>query len=57
MSRRQLCKPCGHLLRNTNNDGLHYKRGEALRRWRRGMILSAGGDLPDSLLPTDTERT
>jgi hypothetical protein len=53
MSRRRLCNECGHVLRETNNDQLHYKRGEALTKWRRGMILSAGGILPDVLQERD----
>lgn len=49
MSWSGLCAECGRDVLLTNIDGLHYKRGEPLRRWRVGMILAAGGVLPDTL--------
>lgn len=49
MSRSRLCAACGREVLLANIDGLHYKRGEPLRRWRVGMILAAGGILPETL--------
>lgn len=43
-----LCRVCAQELVAENLDGLMGKRGPALRRWRRGVVLSAGGVLPDS---------
>ena len=49
VSWRGLCDECWKTAVVTNMDGLHYKRGEPLTRWRRAMILSVGGILPDDL--------
>ena len=57
LSHTRLCAEHSEARYKENVDGLHYKRGPALERWRRGMILSAGGILPDSLFTTTTERT
>jgi hypothetical protein len=37
-----------------NVDGLHYKRGEPLDRWRRAMAASVGAILIDDALNLDT---
>lgn len=51
-----LCIDDARAILNENVDCLHYKRGEPLRRWRRGVILAAGGVLPPDL-DTDLGRT
>lgn len=56
LSHTRLCDACGRELLRENIDGLRYKVGVPLERWRRGMILSAGGVLPETLLPTSRER-
>lgn len=47
MSWSGLCNSCAKQLVAENLDGLMGKRGPALRRWRRGVVLSAGGVLLD----------
>ena len=49
LSNTRLCDECGRELLLENIDGLKFKRGAPLTKWRRGMILSAGGVLPDNL--------
>lgn len=49
ISWRGKCLPCAQRLQAENIDGLHTMEGVARDRWRRGMILSAGGLLPDRL--------
>lgn len=57
LSHTRLCTECSRELLYENIDGLRFKAGKPLAKWRRGMILSAGGVLPETLLLTDTERT
>lgn len=51
MSRSRLCETCYRRIVGENVDGLHFKTGQPMARWRRGMILSAGGLLPEQLQP------
>jgi len=44
-----LCTPCAISRVRENVDGLYYKRGEPLKRWRRGMAEVVGGILLDDL--------
>lgn len=44
-----LCVECGVRRAEDNNYGISGKRGEPWLRWRRQMILCAGGVLPDKL--------
>jgi hypothetical protein len=43
------CADCGKARLIENVDGLHDHTGEALQRWRRGMVACAGGVLLDDL--------
>lgn len=49
ISWRGKCMDCAQYLQAENIDGLHAMSGHVRDRWRRGMILSAGGVLPDNL--------
>lgn len=42
-----LCGVCGPKRSTENADGLHYKRGPELQRWRRGMAACVGAVLAD----------
>lgn len=47
MSWSRLCADCGHHRLLENIDGIHFHRGPAFRRWRRGMAASVGAVLLD----------
>lgn len=47
LSWTRLCPRCGRELMVENIDGLKYKAGEPLLRWRRAMAASVGGVLLD----------
>jgi len=49
MSWTGLCEKCSFDLYTENMDGLHTMTGHVRDRWARGMILSAGGLLPERL--------
>lgn len=49
LSHTRLCADCATALLAENIVGLAEHRGEPLRRWRVGMIRSAGGVIPDQL--------
>jgi hypothetical protein len=49
MSWTRLCQRCSVDICVDNIVGLHTMSGEPARRWRAGMIRSAGGILPDDL--------
>jgi len=43
------CLPCATRLQRENIEGLASMTGHVRDRWARGMILSAGGILPERL--------
>jgi hypothetical protein len=43
------CVPCSHTLMAEAADAMKYFRGPKFDKWRRNMILSVGGILPDNL--------
>ena len=47
LSHTRLCGECAGMKLRENIDGLHTMSGEALLRWRRGMVACAGGVLLD----------
>lgn len=49
ISWRGKCIECGTRLAEEAADDLHYHRGTKFEIWRRNVILSAGGILPDNL--------
>lgn len=49
LSQTRLCADCGIRRLDENIIGLATHSGEPMRRWRRGMILCAGGGLLDDL--------
>lgn len=42
------CSPCGQALLTENIYGLHYHRGPAFDRWRRGIAASVGAVFVDN---------
>lgn len=49
LSHTRLCGECARVELLENVDGLHFKRGWPLERWRRGMAASVGAVLPEDL--------
>jgi hypothetical protein len=47
MSWTRLCGDCAAARLNENIDGIHFHRGPAFLRWRRGMAASVGAILPE----------
>lgn len=44
------CRPCGRAVLHANNEQMVDRRGPNWNRWRRGMILAAGGAITDPKL-------
>ncbi len=56
LSWNRYCGICGPMLSVEASAQMKYRSGPRFNNWRRGMILSAGGILPERLDTTPERR-